>query len=243
MKTFHFVMQAKGGVGKSFLVYLYALGLEQEPGALFLDVDNSTKTSDRQLAFLRTQPGNRLAKLSLVNERAKQDRQLLIRSVLELGRLDYTQYFLDFGAPESEQFPALLEQDMPAELLRRVETQTASRFVFYVVIGGNTAFKPCMEYLATLVSRLEGAFTLIAHPNQYSFVGPARHEQLAMLTEFCAQNRLGLVPFGAIDMESEVGRQIVHYAQLGKGLSEYDFLERLLVEKQIEGLQVEKTHN
>lgn len=237
MKTFHFIIQAKGGVGKSFLTYFYALGREQDPAILFLDVDNSTQTSDRQLGFLRGQTVKRLAKLSLFNERAKQDRQLLMRSVLELAGLPYTDYFLDFGAPESEQFPALVRQDLPAALLKQVEQQTKGRFVFHVVIGGNTAFKPCVAYLTEVVTVLEGLFQIVVHPNQHSFVGPARTEQLAFLDQFCGQNQLLLLPFGNIDAESEVGKQIVHYAQLGKGLAEYDFLERLLVEQQLGHLQ------
>lgn len=63
MKNYHFIIQAKGGVGKSMLTYLYALNNEQNPSVLFLDVDNSTKTSDRQLGFLREK--KRVAKLSL----------------------------------------------------------------------------------------------------------------------------------------------------------------------------------
>lgn len=234
MKQFHFILQAKGGVGKSFLTYLYALQHEQHPDVLFLDVDNSTKTSDRQLAFLRGQ--QRVAKLSLFNERDKQDRQLLLRSVLELATLSYDQYFMDFGAPESEQFPALLRRDVPVELLQRVEKQTGGQFIFHVVIGGNTAYKPCVEYLVELATLLGSAFTIQVHPNQYSFVGPARQEQQTNLINFCQANEFEHRPFGNVDADSQVGKQIVHYAQLGKGLADYDFLEQILIERELEQL-------
>lgn len=52
MKQFHFILQAKGGVGKSFLVYLLALKHQSQPGTYFVDVDASTQRSSRQLAFL-----------------------------------------------------------------------------------------------------------------------------------------------------------------------------------------------
>ena len=185
------------------------------------------------MGFLRGKDQKRLAKLSLFGERAKQDRQLLVKSVVDLAKLDYQQYFLDFGAPESEQFPALLQQDISVSALKRVEQHTKSQFVFHVVIGGNTAFKPCMEYLAQLVAVLEGQFQIIAHPNEYSFVGPATPEQQALLEKFSQENHLGLIPFGNIDSQSGVGRQIIHYAQLGKGLGDYDFLEGLIMEEQI----------
>lgn len=240
MKQFHFILQAKGGVGKSFLTYLYALANEHESSVLFLDVDNSTKTSDRQLAFLRSQ--QRVAKLSLFNERDKQDRQLLLRSVLELSALPYNQYFLDFGAPESEQLPALLRRDIPATLFKRVEQQTQGQFIFHIVIGGNTAFKPCVEYLVDIVTLLGQLFPVIVHANQYGFVGPARADQQTVLQQFCQSNAIPLQNFGNIDADSEVGKQIIHYAQLGKGLSEYDFLERMLMEREIEQLVTEQSN-
>ncbi len=234
MKHVHFILQAKGGVGKSFLTYLYALTQENNPSALFVDVDNSTQTSDRQLAFLRGQ--KRVAKLSLFNERDKQDRQLLPKSLLQLAAQSYQEYYLDFGAPESEQFPALLRRDLSAAMLKQVETHTDSTYTFHVVIGGNTAFKPCVEYLISMVGILEGLFPVQIHLNEYNFVGPAQAEQRKSLANFCTENGLILHSFGRIDADSEVGKQIVHYAQLGKGLAEYGFLERLVMEREISQL-------
>lgn len=176
--------------------------------------------------------------LPLFNERDKQDRQLLLRSVLELSVLPYEHYFLDFGAPESEQLPALLRRDIPAELFKRVEQQAKGTFVFHVVVGGNTAFKPCVEYLIEIVTLLGALFPIVVHANQYGFVGPARQEQQTMLASFCQANKLPLQLFGNIDSDSVIGKQIIHYAQLGKGLEEYDFLEKMIMEREIEQLAI-----
>ncbi|SDG29946.1 hypothetical protein SAMN04487996_11781 [Dyadobacter soli] len=46
-------MQAKGGVGKSILMYLFALKHYQDSKCLFIDVDASTQTSTRQLKFVQ----------------------------------------------------------------------------------------------------------------------------------------------------------------------------------------------
>jgi hypothetical protein len=240
MKTFHLIMQAKGGVGKSMLTYFYALQMENDASSLFIDTDNSTKTSDRQLAFLRGRPEKRLAKLSLFADKAKQDRMMLVSSILELAKLPYTSYFLDFGAPESEQFPPMVQVDTSATLLKKVEQKVQGDFVFHIVIGGNTAFKSSLEYLIQIIEVLEGKFQIVVHPNQFSFIGPARAEQQTFLENFCQQNNLHLVPFGNIDPESSVGKQIVHYAQQGKGLDDFDFFERLLIDEQIEQLKIEQ---
>lgn len=240
MKTFHLILQSKGGVGKSMLTYFYALQSENDHSSLFIDVDNSTKTSDRQLAFLRTKSVKRLAKLSLFNEEAKQDRMMLVSSILELAKLDYTSYYLDFGAPESEQFPSMVQRNIPVTMLKKVEHKIQGSLVFHIVIGGNTAFKPSLEYLTLLLEVLEGQFKIVVHPNKFSFIGPARAEQQAYLEKFCQQNQLPVVAFGGIDPESAAGKQIVHYAQQGKGLDAFDYLERLLIEEQIESLQMER---
>jgi hypothetical protein len=52
MKTFHLNLQNKGGAGKSMLTYLQALKHRANVKAAFVDLDNSTKTSARQLQFL-----------------------------------------------------------------------------------------------------------------------------------------------------------------------------------------------
>ena len=51
-KELNFVLQAKGGVGKSLLTYLLGLAKQTQDSTLFVDVDSSTKTSTRQLIFL-----------------------------------------------------------------------------------------------------------------------------------------------------------------------------------------------
>ncbi|WP_090155873.1 hypothetical protein [Dyadobacter soli] len=53
MKNLHFIVQAKGGVGKSILMYLFALKHYQDSKCLFIDVDASTQTSTRQLKFVQ----------------------------------------------------------------------------------------------------------------------------------------------------------------------------------------------
>lgn len=235
MKTFHFILQAKGGVGKSFFAYLQALKYEQDTTVLFVDVDNSTQTSTQQLSFLRKD--QRVAQINLFNERDKQDRQRLPDLVIELSKQKFTTFFMDFGAPESEQFPAMLRQDFPASLLKQVETYTEAEFVFHCIIAGNTAFKACMEYLVELANQLHPFFTVNVHLNEHTLVGPSAKEQKKTLVDFCHSAQLPIAEFGNIDAESDVGKQIVHNVQTGKGLAEYGFIEQLQIHQVLEKLR------
>ncbi len=232
MKTYHFFLQGKGGVGKSFRIYQFALREQAHFEALFLDVDNSTQTSHRQLAFLHGQ--KRVAKLSLFDDRDKQDRQRFPQSLLQLASLPYARYYFDFGAPESEQFIPLLRRDVSARMLKQIEDHLGARFVFHMVIAGNTAFQPCVEYLVSIVEGLAGLFPLEVHQNEHTFVGVAHEEQRQSLATFCQHNQLPLHPFGAIDADSHVGRRIVHYAQMGQGMEAYGFLEQLKMQQELD---------
>jgi cellulose biosynthesis protein BcsQ len=51
MKKIHFIAQAKGGVGKSLLMYLFALKFGHDSSIFFVDLDSSTESSKRQLKF------------------------------------------------------------------------------------------------------------------------------------------------------------------------------------------------
>ncbi|MEZ0483199.1 hypothetical protein [Fibrella aquatica] len=235
MKEFHFILQAKGGVGKSYFAYLQALRLENEPGALFIDIDNSTRTTTRQLAFLKKQ--KRVANISLFNERDKQDRQRLPAILVELATEPFNKYYLDFGAPESEQFPAMLRQDFSAQLLQTVEQHIQAKFIFHCIIAGNTAFKSCMEYLVELANQLYNIFPIEVQLNEFSVTGQSgesEKEQRAILANLCKQHSLPLKSFGRIDPTDAPGRNIVHYAQTGKGLSEFGFIEGLMMKQELE---------
>src|SRR5687768_9776440 len=105
-RKFHFILQAKGGVGKSLHTYLRAMS-EADSSSLFVDVDSSTKTSSRQLLFLGQ---DRLESVSLIDKRDVLVRDLIVGYLESLVDCPFEQIYMDFGAPESEQFPALISR-------------------------------------------------------------------------------------------------------------------------------------
>jgi hypothetical protein len=167
MKQFHFILQAKGGGGKSFLVYLLALKHQSQSGVFFVDVDASTQTSSRQLAFLSGT--GRVAALSMLDERQKITRDKLLYSLTDLSLLPFDDCFLDFGALESEQIPALFSVDFSTEQLYELAQHLHCQFIFDIVIAGNTSYFSCTQYLQQMQQIIGNTFPIRIWVNQYSF--------------------------------------------------------------------------
>lgn len=229
-KTIHFIIQSKGGVGKSFLTYLYALKNQENPATAFFDLDSSTETSERQLKFLKEK--GRVYQVSLLDERRKIIRDRLLSSIKQIVEMEYQELFLDFGAPESEQLPALFSLDFSVTALKKFEEKLDVKFIFHIVIAGNTAYLPTTEYLTTFHQTTGQNFSLIVHPNENTFFG--FNHLLEEIKEYCSKNQLVYRPFGDIDTQTDTGNQIIKYVQNGIGLEDYDLLEQMKIESEFE---------
>ena len=142
MKKLHFIAQSKGGVGKSLLMYLMALKNCHKENCLFVDMDASTFTSRRQLSFVDE---DKLDTVSLLNERAAIQRDNLFVYLDKLSRSRYQEVYIDLGAPESEQLPALIEFDDVQLPLR--EFADDMDIEFHIVIGGAGAYNASVMVL------------------------------------------------------------------------------------------------
>ena len=134
MKNLHFIVQAKGGVGKSILMYLFALKHYKDPKCLFIDVDASTQTSTRQLKFVHQDQSD---VASLLDEKGLLIRDNLLAYLQSLAKENFEEAYFDFGAPESEQLPALIEYDIP---LKDFAEGLDFEITFHIVIGGGGAY-------------------------------------------------------------------------------------------------------
>jgi hypothetical protein len=152
MKELNFILQAKGGVGKSLLTYLLGIANQNCDKSLFVDLDSSTGTSSRQLKFLG---GSRTEAVSLLNEKEVLVRDNLVSYIESLVDAPFERVYFDLGAPESEQFPALLELDLP---FKQFVDELDCRANFHVVIGGGGAYIPSVDYLQKLVIALRSEF-------------------------------------------------------------------------------------
>src|SRR5215217_4266241 len=88
-RKFNLILQAKGGVGKSLHTYLRALS-EKDKTSLFVDLDSSTQTSTRQLAFLGDE---RLETISLIDNRDMLVRDLFIGYIESLMQTPFDEIF------------------------------------------------------------------------------------------------------------------------------------------------------
>lgn len=234
MKTFYFNIQAKGGSGKSMLTYLLALKHESNHRAYFIDLDSSVRTSLQQLEFLKGKRPARFATIDLLDSRAKIDRQMLFENLQEQSQKDYDSFYLDFGAPESDQFPSLFSKDYSIEEFKEIQDELNSKFVFNIIIAGGSAYKACTRYLENICSLVNGAFETNIFINQTTF---SNHPGLiAELNAFAAleENHIHSIKlFGDFDSSTAPHKNILRKIELGQGMASYAFVEKIKINKEL----------
>ena len=235
MKTIYLNIQSKGGAGKSMLTYLQALKNEENEGTAFVDLDKSTKTTAKQLRFLGGKSIERVFEIDLFDSHKRIEREKLFKIFEALNETNFSDIYVDFGAPESEQLPSLLSMDFSIEDFKEFETGLDAKIVFNVIIAGGPAFASCFEYLKLITGIVKGKFEVIALPNEFTFQNyPSQIEELK---DFVAATK-GLVkevkPFGDIQVDRESGRIITDNVKEGLGLSHFNsFAVKLIIRKEL----------
>jgi len=224
-RKFHYVLQAKGGVGKSLYTYLRALA-EYDRSSLFVDVDHSTKTSTRQLKFLGEA---RMESLSLVGKRDMIVRDIFIGYVESLADAPFDEIFMDFGAPESEQFPALVSKDLN---FKAWCDRLGNEVTFHIIIAGGGAYRACVEYLQKMIEVTSGRFRIVVWQNLSTF--SELPQLFAELSENCARFGLELRQFGDFDAGTLLGIQILDGIRNGYRLDQYPFGAQICLETELE---------
>lgn len=213
MKKMHLILQAKGGVGKSLLTYLFALTKAHKPDTLFVDVDSSTKTSTRQLVFLRE---NQLESISLLNNHEMLVRDIFIKYLESVSQTNFKEIFFDFGAPESEQFPALMKHDIPFKLFLE---KIGYKAHFHIVVAGGGSYFASMDYLQKIGLVINNEFPITVWKNITSF---NNSENLASeLEETCKSTGLKLAQFGDFEPHSSLGSEILGNISKGIPIEKY----------------------
>lgn len=234
MKTFYFNIQAKGGAGKSMLTYLQALKNEGNDNVAFVDLDNSTKTSIKQLKFL--DGTDRLINSSIIDSLRRVEREKLFGVLEGINKGPWTEYYLDFGAPESEQLPSLFNMDFSAEEFKEFENSIDAQFVFNIVISGGPAYKSCMEYAHIVVKALKGLFTVYLYVNEFSF---QNYPGLVKEVETYVSQKKDLVNgfkvFGNISVDRQSGQNILEFVKEGKGFNDYTgFATKTIMKRELQ---------
>jgi hypothetical protein len=233
MKTFEFNIQSKGGAGKSMLTYLQALKHEQDPDALFVDLDSSTKTSVKQLRFIGLK--KRVIEVDMLDRIRKIEREKLFEVLESLQGMPYDHVFIDFGAPESEQLPGLFSIDYTMDEFCGFAQELDAEFRFNVVMAGGTAYRSCFDYLKRITELVEGRFPVTAFVNEYTF---QHYEHLIDEIRAFTEATEGLVeavrPFGDIHTDRNSGQQITDNVKEGRGIGDYrSFAARTIIRREL----------
>jgi CobQ/CobB/MinD/ParA nucleotide binding domain len=162
-KKLQIIASNKGGNGKSLLTALFYQCYEKRDDVLFIDLDNSTKTSTKQLKNLGE---NRLKTVSLLNENDVLDRNNLILFLENLAEENqYNEYIADFGSPEAEQLPYLLQNDINfKEFMDAIGIEAH----FNIVIS-SSGYLSSVQYLDNMRKILKDEFQITVWKNITSF--------------------------------------------------------------------------
>jgi hypothetical protein len=211
VKKFHFIAQSKGGVGKSLLMYLFALKYGHKKDTLFVDLDSSTESSKSQLSFIDP---DQFDTVSLSDDKEALVRDQLVSYLEELSLSKFQQVYFDMGAPESAQLPALIKYDLPMKEF------------------AGTAYKPSVNYLTQMMQTVGADFKIIVWKSITSF---RKFPELAdELEANCQKLGLEFRQFGDFEPNSELGGKILDGARLGLSLKDYQPGARMKLRGQLQ---------
>lgn len=233
MKTFEFNIQSKGGAGKSMLTYLQALKHEADEQTLFVDLDSSTKTSVRQLRFIGLR--RRVIEVDMLDRIRKIEREKLFEVLDTLHRMPFERYFVDFGAPESEQLPGLLSIDYTLDEFCGFARELDAQFRFNVVMAGGTAYRSCFEYLKRITEIVDGRFPITAFVNEFTFQHYGQLiDEIRRFAEATGGRIEAVRPFGDIHLDRHSGQHITENVKEGRGLGDYrSFAARTIIRREL----------
>lgn len=230
-KKINFVIQSKGGSGKSMLTYLLALKQQSNKSVAFIDLDQSTRTSTKQLEFLAEE--NRIFSVSITDSIERIDREKLVEVIQVLSEQDYDEFVVDCGAPESEQLPKLFTLDFDSSMLQELEIEFNTEITFYVVIAGGAAYKSCMTYLQSVVQTISKE-KIVVYYNENTFQNDDSQKLLANFQEIMDRQKLKHKPFGNFYVDRSSGKDVINNVTNGLGLESYTgFITKKIIQQEI----------
>jgi hypothetical protein len=232
-------VQGKGGAGKSFLTYLLGLKYCLDESTLFIDADFNSKTSSTQnLRFIPPKKeANRIVFFNILDEQKNIERKLFMKMLNRFGEKNFTfdRVFIDFGTLESDQFLELFISLFQPGELHELEKELNLKFIFQVVIAGNTNFLACMSYLEKVQQIFGEHHDIIVYPNLEKF--NQSDKQLEHIKSYAQRFKLPCKPFGDFGNGSETENDVRLMMQLGKALDDFsDMITQWTVEQEIQKL-------
>lgn len=199
MKKMTFIIQSKGGVGKSALTYMMANKLlsqdkETFEKTVFVDMDEGTRTTTTQLQFAT------INSLKLVSAKTKQiDRSLLDKFFIGFAEQeDYTNAICDMGATTSEQFLKFLDDGGSIEFLEALKDML--KIEFLCVVAGQDSFQSSGTFCHEIFKKLNGITDLRLVKNNLFYYSDAQNTELQKLSK---TYKAPILEFNLIDGQQE----------------------------------------
>lgn len=160
-----FIAQSKGGVGKSFITWFIARN-KKESKAAFIDLDKSTRTSDRLKKIVGEK---RVIELSIIDGNQKMDREAFLNIFEEISNAKTDEWFVDLGAPESDELRSFFTNDVPADELKEILEEIGIDLKILVVLAGEDAFNASVNYYKEITRLTGDNINVIAVKNEGTF--------------------------------------------------------------------------
>lgn len=221
MKKIVFIVQSKGGSGKSILTFMLA---EKHLQARIIEMDDATKTTSIQLAYRKP------LLVSFLNENKTIDRGLFDLFLEKIETSKHDLFICDLGASISEQLPHYLveAQGVIPGVLKKMKIELE----LYVVIGGSNIFIQSMTFLDELRKSANGSYSIKVFANLfYSFSS----EQQDQLNLYIQDHKLPVIPFD-LSADKNLSRQerIKEMLKSGTGISQLGTIQKAYIEQAIE---------
>ncbi|MGM9512449.1 hypothetical protein ACS5NO_32255 [Larkinella sp. GY13] len=189
-----FIAQSKGGTGKSFITWFVARNKREEHTA-FIDLDKSTRTSARLKKIVGEK---RVLELSIIDENHKLDREMFLNLFESIARAKTHEWYVDLGAPESDELKSFFQNEVPAEELKEILEEIGVALTIWVIVAGEDAFNASVQYYHDL-NQLAGDFiAIVPVKNEGTFQSAQSQEAGDKILEELGipVKRVGKMPIG-----------------------------------------------
>ena len=234
-KKFFLNIQSKGGSGKSMLTYLQALKNETNEKTCFVDLDSYNKISTQQLKFIGLHSSDRIIQIEMFDNLKKIERNKLFDILSALNAYNFDEFYIDFGTPESAQFPALLQVDFTVDEFKEFEKELDAEFIFNVIVAGGASYMSSFNYLKEITTLIDGKFDVNILINDFTFVNyPLLIDEIKAWAKGNNGKIKEVKQFGAFIIERATGQKIIDNVKLGLGMKDYtSFSSKMILKREL----------
>lgn len=173
-------LQAKGGVGKSFMGYFKMLTSDAEKTAVVI-LDSSQKANQNADRHIKALGEENVQVVNIYNAAGEYKKSHFFTIFGEIAEIDRSLVILDIGAPESNVLREALETDdeLTGENLKYITDELNLELIFNVIVSGaDDNVNENLNYYGALAKSLESYFKVNMLINDVTFKADKESEAL-----------------------------------------------------------------